>query len=51
MNLSKKDREVLRGLSNDIDKRQYLIDYMGIEDIWRVFRIMSEFAESFETLS
>ncbi|MDX9754212.1 MAG: TIGR00730 family Rossman fold protein [bacterium] len=32
------------------DRRQYLIDYMGVEDIWRVFRIMAEFAESFETL-
>ncbi len=35
----------------DLDERQYLIDFMGIEDVWRVFRIMSEFAESFETLA
>ena len=32
------------------DERQYLIDYMGIRDVWRMFRIMAEFAESFETL-
>ncbi|MBI1388068.1 MAG: TIGR00730 family Rossman fold protein [bacterium] len=33
-----------------IDQMQYLIDAMGVDDIWRVFRIMAEFAESFETL-
>ncbi|RJP26484.1 MAG: TIGR00730 family Rossman fold protein [Candidatus Omnitrophota bacterium] len=36
---------------SDWDRRQYLIDYMGIDDIWRVFRIMSEFTESFEELA
>ncbi|MEW6235165.1 MAG: TIGR00730 family Rossman fold protein [Candidatus Omnitrophota bacterium] len=35
---------------NNLAGRQYLIDFMGIDDIWRVFRIMAEFAESFETL-
>ncbi len=35
----------------DFDDRQYLIDAMGIGDIWRVFRIMAEFAESFEVLA
>ncbi len=35
----------------DWDQRQFLIDYMGIGDVWRVFRIMSEFAESFEILA
>ena len=34
-----------------LDEMQYLIDAMGVDDIWRVFRIMAEFAESFETLS
>jgi len=34
----------------DYDDRQYLIDAMGIGDVWRVFRIMAEFAESFEVL-
>ncbi|MBD3265826.1 TIGR00730 family Rossman fold protein [bacterium] len=32
------------------DRQQYVIDYMGVEDIWRVFRIMAEFADSFEQL-
>lgn len=41
------DSELLNSID---DKRQYLIDYMGVEDIWRVFRIMAEFAESFEML-
>ncbi len=36
--------------TRDFDTRQYLIDAMGIDDIWRVFRIMAEFAESFEIL-
>jgi len=34
----------------DFDTRQYLINAMGIDDIWRVFRIMAEFSESFEIL-
>lgn len=33
------------------EQRQYLIDSMGIGDVWRVFRIMAEFAESFENLT
>lgn len=33
------------------EQRQYLIDCMGIGDVWRVFRIMAEFAESFEALA
>ncbi len=37
-------------LPEGADGRQYLIDEMGIDDIWRVFRIMSEFAEAFEVL-
>ena len=36
--------------SNDLERRQYLVNDMGIGDVWRVFRIMAEFAESFETL-
>lgn len=40
----------LNGASFD-EQRQYLIDCMGIGDVWRVFRIMAEFAESFETLA
>lgn len=45
-----KNEEALNGARNNIEDRQYLIDQMGVGDIWRVFRIMSEFAESFETL-
>lgn len=41
----------IEALLKDQDQRQYLIDTMGIDDIWRVFRIMAEFAESFEILS
>lgn len=41
----------IKALLKDQDHRQYLIDSMGIDDIWRVFRIMAEFAESFEILS
>ena len=33
------------------EQRQYLIDCMGIGDVWRVFRIMAEFADAFEALS
>jgi len=40
----------IEALLKDQDHRQYLIDTMGINDIWRVFRIMAEFAESFEVL-
>ena len=32
------------------NKNQYVVDAMGIDDIWRVFRIMAEFTESFEAL-
>lgn len=35
----------------DVDELQYMVDYMGINDIWRVFRIMAEFSESFSALS
>lgn len=34
-----------------LEDQQYALDDMGVNDIWRVFRIMSEFAESFEKLS
>jgi uncharacterized protein (TIGR00730 family) len=32
-------------------ERQYLIDAMNAEDSWRMWRIMAEFVEGFETLS
>lgn len=44
------DPNLLRIGDPNFDARQYLIDSMGIQDIWRVFRIMSEFAEAFEVL-
>src|SRR4030042_205677 len=32
-------------------ERQYLIDEITIKDSWRLFRILSEFVEGFETLA
>ncbi|MFB3785815.1 MAG: TIGR00730 family Rossman fold protein [bacterium] len=36
---------------NQWNRNQYVVDALGVHDIWRVFRIMAEFTESFETLS
>ncbi|MBN2328237.1 MAG: TIGR00730 family Rossman fold protein [Candidatus Omnitrophica bacterium] len=33
------------------EQRQFILDYMGMDDVWRVFRIMAEFADSFENLA
>jgi len=38
----KNSEEPTNSFSQDMLERQYLIDYMGIDDIWRVFRIMAE---------
>jgi uncharacterized protein (TIGR00730 family) len=32
-------------------EKQYVIDAMDIRDIWRMFKIMAEFVDGFETLS
>lgn len=48
MKLNRVAPEELNG--NQLDEMQYLVDAMGVDDVWRVFRIMAEFAESFETL-
>ncbi len=48
MKMNRVTPEELNG--NQLDEMQYLVDSMGVDDIWRVFRIMAEFAESFETL-
>ncbi|KAA0258055.1 TIGR00730 family Rossman fold protein [Deferribacter autotrophicus] len=37
--------------SNNIRKRQYLIDEIKVGDTWRIFKILSEFVEGFERLS
>ncbi len=34
----------------EYDPHQHLIDDLGVDDIWRIFRIMAEFSESFEIL-
>ncbi len=33
------------------EQLQYVVDALGIDDIWRVFRILAEFTESFEALN
>jgi hypothetical protein len=35
----------------DLDKGQYPVDDLAAKDSWRIFRIMGEFVEGFETLS
>lgn len=35
----------------NMSERQYLIDEFSIKESWRIFRIISEFVEGFETLS
>lgn len=34
-----------------MSERQYVIDEMTVKDSWRLFRIMAEFVEGFETLT
>ncbi len=33
------------------ERQQYWLDYMNVGDSWRLFRIMSEFVDGFDTLS
>jgi len=33
------------------ERQQYWLDYMSVGDSWRLFRIMSEFVDGFDTLS
>ena len=42
-----------RGLksSKSDERQQYWLDYMNVGDSWRLFRIMSEFVDGFDTLS
>jgi uncharacterized protein (TIGR00730 family) len=35
----------------NMSERQYLIDEFSIKESWRIFRIISEFVEGFETMS
>ena len=37
--------------ANYLDKRHYPFDDLALKDSWRIFRIMGEFVEGFETLS
>ncbi len=52
--MDENSKKVIKAVANSdlegLEERQYLVDVMGINDIWRVFRIMAEFAESFEAL-
>jgi uncharacterized protein (TIGR00730 family) len=34
-----------------MDEKQYVVDALSIEESWRMFRIMAEFVDAFETLS
>jgi len=34
-----------------MDDRQYVVDALSVEESWRMFRIMAEFVDAFETLS
>jgi len=34
-----------------MDEKQYVVDSLSMQESWRVFRIMSEFVDSIETLS
>jgi len=36
---------------NMIDRQQYVIDDFNMQESWRIFRIISEFVDGFETLS
>lgn len=38
-------------MAQSFDKRQYSIDDFALKDSWRIFRIMGEFVEGFESLS
>ena len=33
------------------ERRQYVVDALSIEESWRIFRIMAEFVDAFETLT
>jgi uncharacterized protein (TIGR00730 family) len=34
-----------------MDEKQYVVDALSIEESWRMFRIMAEFVDAFETMS
>lgn len=38
-------------IGGDMNDRQYVVNEITIQDSWRMFRIMAEFVEGFETLS
>jgi len=40
-----------KGKGTSMAEKQYLIDEMTVRDSWRLFRILSEFVEGFETLA
>jgi uncharacterized protein (TIGR00730 family) len=41
----------IRDFNNHVDERQYRLDNFNVGDSWRLFRIMSEFVDGFDTLS
>jgi len=40
-----------QGLTNHLDSQQYWLDNFNVGDSWRLFKIMSEFVDGFDSLS
>lgn len=40
-----------KGFNNHLDKQQYWLDNFNVGDSWRLFKIMSEFVDGFDSLS
>lgn len=45
------DEDITMGLKPEHHEHQYVIDELTMKDTWRLFRILAEFVDGFETLS